>query len=131
MNANRGSKSILLVAVVLAAGIALAETSKGSLQLQQPTNVGGKQLATGIYKVQWDGTGDQIELKIYQGKNVVASTSAKVVKVERPMSNDASVIMKNDDGTVSLSEIRFRGKKYALQVGGEAGASGAAAAGSR
>ena len=47
----------LVPALVLFALSAFA-VSKGSLQLQHPTNVGGKQLATGNYTVQWDGTGD-------------------------------------------------------------------------
>jgi len=131
VNANRSSKSIVLVAVVLAAGIALAETSKGSLELQQPTSVGGKQLASGSYKVQWEGSGDQVDLKIYQGKKAIATTSARVVKVDHPTNNDASIIMKNDDGSVSLSEIRFHGRKYALQIVGEGGGAGAASGGAK
>ena len=129
MNANRSLKSIVLLAIVLAAGIALAETSKGSLELQQSTNIAGKQLAPGNYKLQWEGAGDQVVLKIYRGKNAVASTSAHLVKIDSPSNNDSSVITKNDDGSVSLSEIRFRGKKYALQLTGEGGSAGAAAGG--
>ena len=52
-------KSIFLAMTVLIAGSALA-ASKGSLQLQHPTNVAGKQLATGSYTVQWEGSGDQV-----------------------------------------------------------------------
>jgi hypothetical protein len=126
VNANRSSKSIVLLAVVVAASIALAETSKGSLELQQPTSIAGKQLASGSYKLQWEGAGEQVELKIYHGKNVVASTSAHLVKVDSPSNNDSSVITKNDDGSVSLSEIRFRGRKYALQITSEGGSAGAA-----
>jgi len=131
VNANRSSKSIILLAVVLAAGIAVAETSKGSLELQQSTNIAGKPLAPGSYKLQWEGTGDQVELTIYQGKKAVASTSAKMVKVDRPASSDSSVITKNDDGSVSLTEIRFHGRKYALQLAGEGGSAGAAAGGAK
>ena len=85
MKSNLGSslKGIFLSVMVLAAGSALA-ASKGSLELQHPTSVAGKQLAKGNYTVRWDGTGDQVDLKIYQGKNVVASTPARVVKVEHP-----------------------------------------------
>ena len=72
-------KSIFLVVTVLAAGSALA-ANKGSLELQHPTTVAGKQLAIGNYTVQWEGSGDQVDLKIYQGKNVVASTPARVLK---------------------------------------------------
>ena len=117
-------KHIFLSAVVLAAGSALA-SSKGSLELQHPTTVAGKQLATGSYIVQWEGSGDQVDLKIYQGKNVVASTPARILKVDHPAANNSAVVTANDDKTYSLSEIRFAGKKFALAIGGDA--SGAAA----
>ncbi len=129
MNAilKQSLKGISLAAVVLVAGSALA-ASKGSLELQHPTSVGGKELAKGNYTVQWEGTGDQVELKIFQGKNPVATTSARVVKMEHPMPNDAAVVVTNGDGTSSLSQIRFGRKNYALELSNEGGASGAAGA---
>jgi len=123
VNASRGLKGIFLAAVVLVATSGFA-TSKGSLELQHPTSVGGKTLASGSYKVQWDGTGDQVELKIYQGKNVVASTSARLVTVERPFPSDAVLVTTNGDGSMSLARITFGGKKYALEIAGESGGSG-------
>jgi hypothetical protein len=127
VNASRSLKSIFLAAVVVVATSGFA-ASKGSVELQHPTNVGGKQLASGSYRVQWEGTGDQVELKFYQGKNVVASTSARLVTLERPLPNDAILVSANGDGSASLSRINFGGKKYALEIAGEAGASGASGA---
>jgi hypothetical protein len=123
-------KHIFLAAVVLVAGSALA-SSKGSLELQHPTSVAGKQLAKGSYTVRWDGAGDQVELKIYQGKNVVLSTPARVVKVENPATANTAVVVANSDKTFSLSEIRFGGKKFALAIPSDAtgGAAGAGASG--
>ena len=128
LNLKRSLKGILLTGVVLLAGSALA-ASKGSLELQHPTNVGGKQLASGGYTVRWDGSGDQVELKIYKGKNAVASVPARVVKVEHPAAHDAAIVVANSDGVMSLSQIVFGGKTYALEIsndGGSSGASGAA-----
>jgi hypothetical protein len=119
-------KGIFLAVTVLVAGSALA-ANKGSLELQHPTTVAGKQLATGNYTVQWEGSGDQVDLKIYQGKNVVASTPARVLKVDHPSGSNSAVVVANSDKTYSLSEIRFGGKKFALGImsdGGSAGASG-------
>ena len=127
LNLKNVIKCAGLAGVVLLAGSALA-ASKGSLQLQHPTSVGGKQLATGDYTVQWEGTGDQVELKVYQGKNEVASTSAHMMKVEHPAEYNQAVVSTNGDGSSSLSEIRFRGKNFALQVSNEGGGSGAAGA---
>jgi len=132
VKSNFGSslKGIFLAVMVLAAGSALA-ASKGSLELQHPTSVAGKQLAKGNYTVLWDGTGDQVELKVYQGKNVVASTPARVVKVEHPIASDSAVVNSNSDGTLTLSQIRFGGKKFALELVNDAGGSAAGAGASR
>lgn len=121
-------KGIVLVAVVLLAGSAFASNeNKGSMELQNPTSVAGKQLNKGSYNLRWEGTGDQVELKIYQGKNLVASTPAKVLKVDNPISTNSAVVNKNSDGTSSLAEVRFGGKKYALQIVSDGGsASGGA-----
>ena len=126
MNAVRSLKSILLAGVVLTAGTALA-ANKGSLQLQHPTSIAGKQLATGDYTLQWDGSGDQVELKVMKGKNLVASTPARVVKIDAPR-YDTVLTNSNSDGSSSLSQIRFRGKTFALEIAGEGGGAGAAGA---
>ena len=116
-------KSIFLVVTVLAAGSALA-ANKGSLELQHPTTVAGKQLAIGNYTVQWEGSGDQVDLKIYQGKNVVASTPARVLKVDHPIASNSAVVAANGDKTYTLSEIRFAGKKFALGIVSDASGTG-------
>jgi hypothetical protein len=121
--------SLLLGAIFLVSTVALAETNKGSMYLGQTTNIAGKQLASGNYKVQWEGSGDQVELKIFQGKNAVASTPARLVKLDHAFGSDASLVTKNDDGSFSLTEVRFGGKTFALHLGeggSGAGASGAA-----
>jgi len=116
------AKSGFLASLLLLAISAFA-SSKGSLQLQHPTNVAGKQLATGNYTVQWDGTGDQVNLKIYQGKKEVASTSAQVVKLTQPASYDQTITSAGSDGASALTEIRFRGKNFGLRLSGEGGMS--------
>jgi hypothetical protein len=120
-------KSSLLATIVLIAGSALA-SSKGSLDLQHPTSIAGKQLASGSYTVRWEGTGDQVELKVYQGKEVVVSTSARVVKTDAPQRYDSAVTVKNGDGSLSLAQIRFAGKSYALEISNDGGGSGSAGA---
>ena len=117
----------LLTAFLLFGMSAFAgNANKGSFQLQHPTNVAGKQLAPGNYTVQWDGSGDQVSVKIYQGKKEMASTSAQVVKIDRPASYDQTITTSGDNGASSLSEIRFRGKTFALRLSGEGGNSGSA-----
>jgi hypothetical protein len=90
---------------------------KGTLQVTHPLTVNGTQLKAGDYKVQWEGTGPNVELSIIQGKNVVAKTPAHVVDLSRASDNSAAVVKNNGDGTSSLSGLRFQGKKIALELG--------------
>lgn len=52
-----------------------------------------------------------------QGKKVVATATAKIVTVNDATSNDEAVENVNADGSRSLKEIRFSGKKFAFQIG--------------
>jgi len=115
------SKSLVLGLALLLASSAFAAT-KASLQLSNPVTVNGTQLKPGDYRVQWDGSGPNVELSIMQGKNVLAKAPAHVVDLDKPASTDAAVTRKNDSGPNSLTGIRFQGKKFALELG-EASAS--------
>lgn len=128
MNANLKSKhslkGIVLAAVVLLAGSALA-ASNGPLELQEPASIAGTKLKTGTYTVQWEGTGDQVQLKIFDGKKEVASTSARVVPLDKPLQRDATLLRRNDDGTLTVTRINFGKKNFALEINGDGGGSGA------
>jgi hypothetical protein len=119
-------KSVLVMTLVLAATTVWAD-GKGSLGLQHPTNVAGKTLQSGKYSLRWQGSGEQVELKIYRGKDMVVAVPARVVETGSRAPFDSAVVS-NDNGTTSLSQIRFGGKKYALQINGEGGGSGSAGA---
>jgi hypothetical protein len=121
VNTSRGTKSIFLAAVILVATSGFA-SDKASLNLLDPTTVGGKQLPAGSYKLQWEGTGEQVELTIYQGKNVIATTPAHLVTLERPVPSNAVGTARNADGSTSLTRINFAGKKYALEIAGASSA---------
>ena len=110
--------SVLLAASAFAA-------NKGSLEVTDPVSVAGKQLAPGNYTVKWDVAGPTVEVNILKGNKVVATTSARVVDVDRSPDHDSAMVRANGDGSRSLSEIRFSGKKFVLAIGDEsAGSSG-------
>ena len=110
------SKSLVLGLAVLLASSAFAAT-KASVTLQNPTTINGAKLKPGDYKLQWDGTGPNVEVSIMQGKTVLAKVPAKVVDLSSPASNSAAVVKHNDDGTTTLAGARFEGKKFALEMG--------------
>jgi len=112
------SKTLIMGVALLLASSAFAAT-KGTLSLHHPTNVNGTTLSAGDYKLEWDGAGPNVEVSILQGKKVVAKVPAKLVDVSSPYDNDAAVVKNNGDGSTSLSEARFGGKRFKLQVGDE------------
>jgi hypothetical protein len=121
------SKGVLVAVAVLLSTSVWAE-SKGQLELQHPTAVGDKTLASGNYVVRWEGTGDKVELKVYKGKNEVASVLAQVIQLGSRAGYDSALVNKDSNGALSLSEIRFSGKKFALRVNGEGASSGSSGA---
>ena len=115
------SRSVAIKSAVM--GLALLLTSgafaatKADLTLQSPTTINGAQLKPGDYKLQWEGSGPNVEVSIQQGKKIIAKVPAKVVDLNFPSQNNAAVLKMNGDGTSTLAGARFEGKKFALEIG--------------
>lgn len=109
------TKSMILGLAILLASSAFAAT-KANLHLTDPTTVNGVTLKAGDYRLQWDGTGPNVEVSIMQGKTVFAKVPAKLVDLATPAANNAAVV-NNSSGTKSLAGARFEGKKFALELG--------------
>jgi hypothetical protein len=114
------SKSQVVKSLVLGLALMLASRafalSKGSLQLSNAVTLNGTTLKAGEYKVQWEGSGPEVQVSILQGKNVVATATAHVVDLQSPSTSDAAVTRRNDSGPNSLSGLRFQGKKFSLEL---------------
>jgi len=112
--------AILVAAVMLTASAWAADNSsaasKGSMELDRPAKVAGTVLPAGKYRVEWTGTGDQVEVKILRGKNVVATSPAQMVKVD-VTSYDHTSSSASADGTRALTQISFGKQKFALRLG--------------
>jgi hypothetical protein len=110
------SKSLLMGSALFLACSAFA-ANKASMQVQSAVSINGATLKPGDYTVEWNGSGSNVELSITQGKKVLAKVAARVVDLETASNSNATVIRRNDDGTNSLTGVRFGGKKFALEVG--------------
>ena len=113
------SKGLLLGLALLLATSAFAVSNRGSMELLDPVTVSGKQLPAGEYSVKWDGSGPNVELNILKGNKVVATTPARLVDLSQKSNSDSAILQQNADGSKSLTEIHFGGKKYALAIGNE------------
>jgi len=91
--------------------------NKGPLHVSSPEDVAGQTLNAGDYIVLWAGDGPNVDLKIMQGKKVVATATAHTVQLQNPSINDSEVVNVKG-GTRSLSMIFFLGKTVALKIQG-------------
>jgi hypothetical protein len=112
---NHLAKTVVLGLAVLLASSAFA-SNKGTLQVAEPFQVNGQQLAAGEYQLRWDGTGSNVEVSFMQGKKEVAKATAKVVAMDRAPAYDSALVDRSS-GKATLSQVRFAGKKYALALG--------------
>lgn len=109
-------KGLVMGLALLLASSAFAGT-KTNLHLNGPATVNGTNLKAGDYKLEWDGTGPDVQVSIVQGKNVVAKVQGKLVDLSYASQNNAALLMRNDDGSTALTGARFEGKKFALELG--------------
>jgi hypothetical protein len=107
----------LVVGLALTLASSAFAASKANLTLNNPTSINGTKLKAGDYKLEWDGSGPNVEVSIMQGKKVVAKVPAKVVDLNQSSASNAALLKQNSDGTTTLAGVRFQGKKFALDLG--------------
>jgi hypothetical protein len=90
--------------------------NKGKLSVPETITVEGKQVPPGDYKVQWEGTGPNVEVKILKGKETVATAPARIVQAQNKASVDSYGVAKQPDGSRVLSSIYFGGKTLSLEI---------------
>jgi hypothetical protein len=113
--------SVLPALALLLATSAFAtnKANKGSFEVSEPVTVNGHQLAPGQYKLTWEGTGTDVEAMILSHGKLVETVPAHLLELSQSEPNNTTVSHKNNDGSQSLTQIEFAGKKYALVFGDE------------
>ncbi|MGB8581944.1 MAG: hypothetical protein WCD47_14050 [Candidatus Sulfotelmatobacter sp.] len=111
-----------LALLVATSAFAANNVNKGPLEVFVPLTVSGHQLAPGQYKLTWDGTGSNVELMILSHGKLVATVPAQLVDLNQAGHSNAIESRTNNDGSQSLTQIDFAGKKYALAFGDQSAA---------
>jgi hypothetical protein len=120
-----------LALLLATSAFAANNVNKGSFEVVKPITVSGHQLAPGQYKLTWDGTGSSVELMILSHGKLVATVPAQLVELSQAGQNNATESRKKDDGSQSLTQIDFVGKKYALAFGDQSATEPASHGGSQ
>lgn len=107
----------LMLAMCISLSAFAKDKNEGKFSLSSPAQLGSTQLQPGDYKVTWDGSGSDVQVKILQGKNVVATTSAKLVQKEQPAPYSAVTLSTPTNGAASVNELTFDKRKESLVFG--------------
>lgn len=109
-------KSLLAgVILFLATGaFAANNVTNGSFEVFELSTVGGHQLPPGQYNLTWGGTASSVELMILSQGKLVATLPAQLIALPQAGRQNATEVQKDDDGSQSVTQIDFAGKKYAL-----------------
>ena len=126
MKISSASKTLLLGLALLMATSAFAanNVNKGSFEVFEPLSVSGHQLVAGSYDLRWDGKGSSVELMVFSHGKLVATVPARIIELAHAGRENAAELRTNDDGSQSLTQIDFSGKKYALAFGMESAGTG-------
>jgi hypothetical protein len=93
---------------------AFANNSRIFHTLDSVVTAGGTTIPAGVYDVTYESQSPTATVTFRQGKRVVATVDGKWVDRDVKYNNDAIVYNTHPDGTRTLIEIRFAGRKQAL-----------------
>jgi len=102
------------LALVLSVGAFAKSKDEGKMQLTGPVEIGATHLTPGSYKVEWNGTGQQVHVNIMQHGKTIATTPAKLVEHATPSPYDAVVTRTGKNKVAHVDEIDFNNRKEAL-----------------
>jgi hypothetical protein len=117
MKMSKRSLTILGAAFLFSTSAFAQSENKGKLSVPDTITVEGKQLPPGNYKVEWEGTGPNVEVKILKGKETVATAPARLVQGPSKAVVDSYGVTEQQDGSRVLSSIYFGGKNVSLEIG--------------
>lgn len=116
MRMSRIGVSLLGVALLCSASAFAGDTNKGTLRLDDKVSVAGTALNPGDYKVEWNGNGPDVQVKVLKGRDTVATFPAHIAEQKVPVKANGYGSDTAPDGAKNLTSIYFGGKHYSLQV---------------
>jgi hypothetical protein len=108
------------VAAVLASSLTLNAFAKDKNETKvtftDTVQIGSTAIKPGDYKLQWDGTGPDVQVKVVKGKDVVATVPAKLVDNKNSQGVNA-VTTSNGATAKQVSQVDFAGGRQSLVFG--------------
>jgi hypothetical protein len=112
----------MAIVAVLASSLSLNAFAKDKNEthvwFSERVQIGSNEVKPGDYKLQWDGNGPDVQVKVVKGKDVVATVPAKLLANEsaRNSTGDAVTISGNGD-VKQLDRVDFARGRQSLVFG--------------
>jgi len=117
MTLSKISVTVFGAALLLgSSAFAAKDTNKTTLDLSQTVSVNGQTLAPGKYRVEWEGTGPNVELKVLQHNKTIATVPAEIQQQGTQNPESAYGSTTGPNGTKQLVAIYPGGKREVLQI---------------
>jgi len=116
MRMSRIGVTLFGVALLCSTSAFAGDENKGILRLDEKLTVAGTALNPGEYKLEWSGSGPDVQVKVLKGHDTVATFPAHVTEQKVPVKANAYGSDAAADGGKTLTSVYFGGKHYALQV---------------
>ena len=108
--------AVAVLAMLTPLSLLAADKTTRSVKIGDPVTVGGTHLKAGDYKVQWEGTGPNVQVSFLRNGKAVATAPAKLQVDDSQIKQD-DVIMDRENANETLKEIDFSHQKEALMFG--------------
>jgi hypothetical protein len=116
MKMSRASILLFGSALLFSSAAHAGGNNKGKLELADKIVVDGKPLEPGDYRVEWDGSGPAVQVKLIQGRQTVATLAAHLTEQADQNPQDAYSTTTEPDGSRALTAIYPGGKRLALEI---------------
>ena len=112
------------IAVLLPLVALAADKNQGTISLGSPAQIGSQQIKAGDYRVEWEGSGPSVQVRILRGNKVVATSPANLVEQPAPPPRDQVVLTVQENGTRAVQQIDIAKRKVSLVFSDSQRASG-------
>ena len=112
MKNSKKISGVLALSLLAVASAFAGNSNTGKLKVPVAVTVGDKQIPAGEYQVEWTGTGSAVEVTISSGKETIAKVPAQVLPLNKPSTGNGYGTFAAQDGSLSLTDIFFGGKKF-------------------
>ena len=108
------SKLVLLIVFALGLAFSASANNSKTLSFRTEVTLNGSKLPTGFYEISWVTHSPEATVTFVKAGQVMMTAMGKFVNRDTKYNADAVVYTNNADGTHTLLEIRFAGRKQAL-----------------